>query len=138
MLKCKMLMARNSSALEREFNEWCNLESMFDAKLRTDRNGNLVMAVFWQEAEVDEPELPVIAEDVAAEEQEQDEAKLVRDVQDITEYLCPHCGCLTKPGHVERGPYAGRLKCTECKKTFTEEQAESEEKLQTSEGMNNE
>lgn len=42
-------------------------------------------------------------------------------MDETTETICPHCEAVMSPETVARGPYAGRSKCTECGKTFTED-----------------
>lgn len=112
-MKCKVLHANNPLLLEQMYNDWVSNGLVIEETVPGNWRGGVYWAIFYEgEVMVEpEPEPEPMAENVEAPP---------------PQVLCPHCQCLTNPTTVERGPWTGRLKCTECNKTFVTEEAESD------------
>ena len=121
-MKCKVFHGRNAPDLEKQFNDWTSetwvcetVTFLSTTNLCQDRGNNLVMAVFY-EGDVFEVEIP-------AEESEEVPEGPVKE-------RCVVCAAVQLPTVVERGPYAGRHKCSVCNKTY-DHQGELKEEDQT-------
>jgi hypothetical protein len=110
-MKLKTLTARNGGQLEKEFTDWMSDGIEIDKiSIHSDHRGNLMMAIFYEGKEAEKVEVVYKTRTPPP--------SLVEEI------LCPCCHTLTRPTTVEMGRWKGRLKCTQCLKTFTKEDAE--------------
>ena len=114
-MKMRDLRGRNVKELAKRFREWVTDDTVIEQIHIVPDRGAQSMLILYEGSAIEDEDQPTLTPVM----REPEDSLPVQDAEE--EMICPHCNTLVVPSIVTRGPYRGRLKCSQCEKTFEKE-----------------